>query len=63
MHAQSQATYLISAIMFVAGVVITYQALVIYQKNELAIYGVVMMAYSIIRLYLMKRFRVPRDMR
>lgn len=61
MRAQHQGMYLISAIMFIAGAIIVYQALAIYQKNDLAIYGVIVMAYSILRLYLMKRFRMPRD--
>lgn len=61
MRAQYQGMYLISAVMFVAGAVIIYQAVIIYRQNDWAIYGVIVMAYSILRLYLMKRFRTPRD--
>jgi len=61
MRAQHQGMYLISAVMFVVGLIIVYQALAIYKKNDLAIYGVIVMAYSILRLHLMKRFRTPRD--
>lgn len=63
MRAQYQGMYLISAIMFIAGAVIIYQALVIYRQNDWAVYGVIIMAYSFLRLHLMKRFRTPRDTR
>lgn len=58
---RQQVWYIISALMFVAGAYIAYQGQTVYGRSEIAAYGVVLMVYSIVRLFLMKRFRAqPR---